>query len=67
MDVIAKYLIVPKHMKRRGKTVKRAFHESDDMTLMQELATGYAKERREDFLIVQVIREVSKPPQERSK
>ena len=61
MDVIGKYLIVAKHVKRKGKTVRRAVHESDDMPLMNQLASGYALKHGEDYLIVQVVAEVSKP------
>jgi hypothetical protein len=64
MDVVAKFLIVTKHRKIRGKNVRRRFNEEQDLGTMVELAIGYAKERGEDFLIVQVIAEVSKPKQD---
>jgi len=61
MDVNRKFLIVAKHVKRKGKTVRRAVHESQEMPLMLQLANGYAQKHGEDYLIVQVIAEVSKP------
>ena len=64
MDVNGKYLIVTKHRKIRGKNVRRRFNEVQNLPEMAELATQYAAERGEDFLIVQVIAEVSKPKQD---
>ena len=61
MDVTGKFILVPKHVVRKKKTTKRAFHDAKDMELMTELATTYANQRDEDFLIVQVVAEVSRP------
>ena len=61
MDVTGKYILVPKHTVRKKKPAKRSFHESTDMDLMTELAGKYASERDEDFLIVQVVAEISRP------
>lgn len=61
MDVIGQFIIVPKHLRVRKKTKRRSFHGEQDMELMIQLATDYARTRGEDFLIVQVVAEVSKP------
>ena len=61
MEVTGKFIIVPKHVVRKKKTVRRAFHDETDTELMTQLATKYAEERDEDFLIVQVVKEVSRP------
>ena len=63
MDVTGKFIIVPKHnISQKGKKRKRrAYHEASDLQLMQDLATKYAAERGEDFLIVQIVQEISKP------
>ena len=61
MDVRGQFIIVPKHLRVRKKTKRRSFHGEQDMELMIQLATDYARARGEDFLIVQVIAEVSKP------
>jgi hypothetical protein len=61
MDVAGKYILVPKHVVRKKKTVKRAYHDVTEMELMTDLAGKYAAERDEDFLIVQVVAEVSRP------
>ncbi len=61
MKVIGKYFIVQKHMKRNGKLHRRRFNEQEEMERMKTLAAGYAEEHSEDFLIVQVVAEVSKP------
>lgn len=61
MDVTGQYILVPKHVVRKKKTVKRAYHDATEMDLMTELAGKYAAERDEDFLIVQVVAEVSRP------
>ena len=67
MSVIGQYIIVPKHLRVRGKTKRRAFHGKQDAELMLQLATDYARARGEDFLIVQVITEVSKPEKAETK
>lgn len=61
MDVTGKYIIVEKHRKLKGKLARRRFSDETDMEKMIELATGYAAERGQDFLIVQVVTDVSKP------
>ena len=61
MEVTGKFIIVPKHVVRKKKTIRRAFHGETDMELMTKLATDYAEQRDEDFLIVQVVKEVSRP------
>jgi len=61
MDVIGKYIIVPKHHPKSWKNRRRHFHDESDLAKATKLAQQYAAERGEDFLIVQVITEVSKP------
>jgi hypothetical protein len=61
MDVTGRYIIVPKHWGSKKKSRRRSFHGEEEMELMVELATTYASQRNEDFLIVQVVREISKP------
>ncbi len=62
MGVIGKYFIVEKHKQLRGHRLgRRRFNEEINLEEMKELAAGYAKERGQDFLIVQVVTEVSKP------
>lgn len=61
MDVYGKFLIIPKHRMIRKKQIRRSFHDEESMPLMQDLASQYSQARGEDFLIVQVVAEVSKP------
>lgn len=61
MDVTGKYILVPKHVVRRKKIARRAFHEETEMELMVDLAGKHAAEKNDDFLIVQVVAEVSRP------
>lgn len=67
MDVQGKYFIVEKHRKLKGKLARRKFNEEGDIPTMVELAKGYAEQRDQDFLIVQVVAEVSKPKREKVK
>lgn len=60
MDVTGKYLIIEKHRRVGGKKARRRFNDKENIPTMIELAKGYAEQRGEDFLIVQVIAEVSK-------
>lgn len=61
MDVTGKFFLVEKHKRIKGKPAKRRFNEQEDIPTMVELAKQYAQQRGEDFLIVQVVAEVSKP------
>jgi len=61
MDVTGQYLIIEKHRRVRGKKASRRFNDKENIPVMIELAKDYAKQRGEDFLIVQVVVEVSKP------
>jgi len=60
MDITGQFFIVQKHMKRKGKLQRRKFHEQEDLDEMIALARTYAARSGEDFLIVQVVHEVSK-------
>jgi hypothetical protein len=65
MDVTGKFILIEKHIiTRKGKKKRRAYHEADGLDLTRELATKYAADRQDDFLIVQIIEEVSKPESE---
>lgn len=69
MDVTDKIFLVEKHRFKRGKggkkviKLRRAFHEDcpEDLEVLKGLAGKYAAERGEDFLIVRVVAEVSRP------
>ena len=58
-------LIISKHWLRQGKkhnkTRSRKFHEPEDIDLVRDLATGYANHKNEDFIIVEVVEEISRP------
>ena len=68
MDVIGKYILIKKHTMKKGKRARRHFGDGDsaDMQKMRELAAKYATEENEDFLIAQVIEEISKPETEKA-
>lgn len=66
MDNTGQYILVKKHTQRKGKRVRRAFHNADGLELMRELGAQYATKHGEDFLIVQVVEEISKPESEES-
>lgn len=63
MNVDGKYILIKKHTMRKHKRARRHFSDGcpEDMQKMRELAGQYAAEQGEDFLIVQVIEEISKP------
>ncbi len=69
-DVTGKYFIVSKHKahtkgKRRGRKGvprrPRRFYEPGEIEAAREQARALAEQNDEDFLIVQVIAEASKP------
>ncbi len=68
-DVTGKYFIVSKHKahtKGRGRkknipSRSRRFYEQDEIEAAREQARALAEQNGEDFLIVQVIAEASKP------
>ena len=63
--VDGQYLIIPKHKHRKTgvkrRLQRRQFHGIEEMQTMENLAQKYAAENSEDYLIVQVVKEVSKP------
>jgi hypothetical protein len=65
MDVVGKYILIEKHIiTRKGKKKRRAYHEAEGLDLARELATKYAADRQDDFLLVQIVEEISKPETE---
>jgi hypothetical protein len=64
-NINGKYLLISKHLITSEKKKKRRndFTEAD-FEKQRELARLYAKDRGDDFLIVQVIEEISVPKQE---
>lgn len=65
MDVCGKYFIVEKHrkFKRKSKPVlaRRRFYDAGELDEARQRAGLYAGQKKEDFLLVQVIDEISKP------
>jgi hypothetical protein len=66
MDVTGQYLLIKKHTMRKNKRARRRFSDGDpqDMQTMRELAAKYAAAQGEDFLIVHVVEEISKPEEQ---
>jgi len=64
-DQTEKLLIIPKHMtQKNGKLKRRCFHEENELDEILELAQSYATEKKQDYLIVKVVAETSKPKAE---
>lgn len=59
MDVSGQYFLVNKHIPIGKKKKRRFFFTAEEIEKQIELAEKYAGENREDYLIVQVVREVS--------
>jgi hypothetical protein len=65
MDVTGKFILIEKHIiTRKGTKKRRGYHEADGLDLARDLAKKYAADRKDDFLIVQIVEEVSKPESE---
>ena len=61
MDVENKYFIIHKHWKRRKGARRRRFYEEGELQHALDRARKYADENNEDYLIVRVVAEQSKP------
>jgi hypothetical protein len=65
MDVTGKFVLIKKHTMRKHKRARRHYAEScEELNRMRELGAEYAVKQGEDFLIVQIVEEISKPEPE---
>ena len=61
-DQTGKLIIMRKHFQREnGKRAKRKFFEPGDIDFAKELAQNFATDKNEDFIIVQVVYEATRP------
>lgn len=62
MEVTGKYFLIHKHwMKQKGKKRRRKFYAHEELSKAEALARKYAAENKDDYLLVQVVREYSRP------
>lgn len=61
-DQTGKLIIMRKHFQREnGKRARRKFFEPSDIDFAKELAQNFADSKGEDFIVVQVVHEASRP------
>lgn len=62
MNVEGKFILVSKHLAmHNGKKKRRRYFTENEIEGQIELARSYAKAKDEDFLIVQIVKEIPNP------
>ena len=62
MDVTGKFILVSKHLATtNGKKKRRRYFSESEIDGQVELAQSYAIAKDEDFLIVQIVKEIQNP------
>ena len=61
-DRTGKLILIRKHFQREnGKRAKRKFYEPSEIDALKDLAQNLANGQNEDFIVVQVVHEASRP------
>ena len=61
-DQTGKLIIMRKHfLRENGRRARRKFFEPGDIDYAKELAHGFSNAKDEDFIVVQVVYEASRP------
>lgn len=64
MDVEGKFFLIEKHWRAKnikGKRRRSFFIGNDEIEKAVERAKKYSQNNREDYLLVQVVKEITKP------
>ena len=61
MNVVGKLFVIHKHWLGRNGKRKRRFYKPEDISEARDNALNYSDENDEDYLIVSIVEEVSRP------